>query len=52
MSWARNYQEILHVLKPTVLLKFGARYGGFVLYFANVMKAVHSKGTPYSMSKG
>ena len=47
--WARNYQEILHVLKPTVLLEFGTHYGGSVLYFADVMKAVHSKGTPYSI---
>jgi cephalosporin hydroxylase len=45
----RNYQEILHLLKPTVLLEFGTNYGGSVLYFADVMKAVHNKGTPYSI---
>ncbi len=43
----RNYQEILHILKPSVVLEFGSRFGGSVLYFADVMKAVHRKGTPY-----
>ncbi len=43
----RNYQEILHILKPSVVLEFGSRFGGSALYFSDVMKSVHSKGTPY-----
>jgi hypothetical protein len=49
MPRTRNYQEILHLLRPSVLLELGTNYGGSILFFADVMRAVHSKGTPYSL---
>ena len=44
-----NYQEILHDLKPTVVLELGTRFGGSTLYFADVMRTVHRSGTRYKI---
>ena len=33
-----NYQEILLDLKPSLVIEFGARYGGSALFFASVMR--------------
>jgi len=36
-----NYQEIIHEIKPSVVLEVGTRFGGSTLFFSDVMKAVH-----------
>lgn len=38
-----NYQEILHSLKPTLVIEFGTRFGGSALFFAAVMRQVGSR---------
>jgi cephalosporin hydroxylase len=42
-----NYQEILHELKPALILELGTRFGGSALFFSDVMRTVHRAGTPY-----
>jgi cephalosporin hydroxylase len=38
-----NYQEILHSLKPTLVIEFGTRYGGSALFFAVVMRQIGNR---------
>lgn len=42
-----NYQEIIHDLKPALILELGTRFGGSTLFFSDVMRNVHRAGTPY-----
>ena len=35
-----NYQEILHQLKPTLVVEFGTHMGGSALYFSTVMQTI------------
>jgi cephalosporin hydroxylase len=35
-----NYQEILHALRPSLLVEFGTHRGGSALYFAEVLRAI------------
>jgi len=41
-----NYQEILCVLKPSLVIEFGTRYGGSALFFASVMRQI---GNPFKV---
>ena len=34
-------------LSCQIVLELGTRFGGSTLYFADVMRTVHRKGTPY-----
>ena len=43
-----NYQEILHDMRPSVLLELGTRFGGSTLFFSDVMRAVHGH-RPYQI---
>lgn len=36
-----NYQEILHELKPSLIVEFGTRHGGSALYFAMIGQRVN-----------
>jgi cephalosporin hydroxylase len=38
-----NYQEILHALKPSLVIEFGTRYGGSALFFAAVMRQIGNR---------
>lgn len=42
-----NYQEILHELKPAIVLELGTRFGGSTLFFCDVMRTVHASDTSY-----
>lgn len=37
-----NYQEILHILKPTLVIEFGVHFGGATLFYSDVMQRVHA----------
>lgn len=43
----RNYQEIIHQLKPSVVLEFGTRFGGSTLFFADLLRNIYSSEKPY-----
>jgi cephalosporin hydroxylase len=38
-----NYQEILHSLRPSLVIEFGTRYGGSALFFAAVMRQIGNR---------
>ena len=38
-----NYQEILHSLRPSLVIEFGTRFGGSALFFAAVMRQVGNR---------
>jgi cephalosporin hydroxylase len=35
-----NYQEIIHALKPSVVVEFGTSFGGSTLFFSTIQKMV------------
>lgn len=37
-----NYQEILSIIKPSLIVEFGTRFGGATLYFSVIGKAIRS----------
>lgn len=37
-----NYQEIIHNLKPSLVVEFGTHFGGSALYFSNILRAMSS----------
>jgi len=39
-----NYQEILHSLRPSLLLEFGTFYGGSAMFFASILRQI---GAPF-----
>src|ERR1700731_1542877 len=39
-----NYQEILHSLRPSLLLEFGTFYGGSAMFFASILREI---GAPF-----
>jgi len=39
-----NYQEILHSLRPSLLLEFGTYYGGSAMFFASILRQI---GKPF-----
>ncbi|MCK0173990.1 rhamnosyl O-methyltransferase [Mycolicibacterium sp. F2034L] len=41
-----NYQEILHELKPSLVIEFGTFCGGSALFFANAMRQI---GRPFKL---
>ena len=44
-----NYQEILHDLKPALVIEFGTRFGGAILYYSDVMKNVYGSEGKYKL---
>jgi cephalosporin hydroxylase len=38
-----NYQEILAVLKPSLVIEFGTAFGGSALFFASVMRQIGNR---------
>jgi len=47
-----NYQEIITILRPGLVIEFGTDHGGSALYFAEILRAVNPAGLVLTVDIG